>query len=82
MSWCFGCVWFILGENCFAMCWYYGFNLMVHSMKYLLDLFLCVDGCVCRILGIGLGLVSMSPLSRSSRCGENVWVVRRFGRSM
>lgn len=36
-------------------------------MKYNLHLFLCVDGCVCIMLGIGPGLVSMSPLRRSIR---------------
>ena len=51
-------------------------------MKYLLHLFLCVDGCVCRILGMGPRLDSMSPLSNSSKCKENAWIVRRFGRSL
>ena len=72
MSWCSGCVRFIIGENCFAKCWYSGFNLMVHSMKYILHLFLCVDGCVWRILGMGPGLVSMSPLSSIKKRKENV----------
>ena len=47
-------------------------------MKYILLLFLCEGGCVCNMLGIGPGFVSISPLSSSSRCRENVWVVRGF----
>jgi hypothetical protein len=82
VSWCWGCVRFIMGENCFAKCWYSGCNLMVHSMKYVLHLFLCVDGCVWRILGMGPGLVSMSPLSNIKKCRENVWIVRGFGRAL
>jgi hypothetical protein len=39
--WCLGCVRFILGENCFAKCWYSGFSLIVHAIKYILLLF-CV----------------------------------------
>ena len=66
----------MMGENCFARCWYASCSLIVHSIKYLLHLFLCVG----RILGIGPGLVSMSPLSNSSRCKENVWIMRRFVR--
>ena len=69
----------MIGENCFARCWYSGCNLIVHSIKYLLHLFLCVDGCVCRILGMGPGLVSISPLS-SSRCTRGAWVIGRFVR--
>ena len=57
---------------CFARCWYSGYNLMVHSMKYFLHMFLCVEGCVCRILGMGPGLVSISPLSNSMNCKESV----------
>ena len=68
MSWCLGCVKFMLGENCFARCWYSGSNLIVHSIKYFLHLFLCAEGCFCKILGMGPGLVSMSPLSSISRC--------------
>ena len=41
-------------------------------MKYILLMFLCVDGCVCSILGMGPGLVSMSPLRSSKRCSDNV----------
>ena len=50
----------------------------MHSVKYILHLFLCEGGCVYNILGMGPGFVSISPLSISSRCGENVWVVRGF----
>ena len=82
MSWCLGGVRFIIGEDCFAKCWYSGCNLMVHSMKYILHLFLCVDGCVWRILGMGPGLVSMSPLSNIKKCRENVWIMRGFGRAL
>ena len=76
MSRCFGCVKFMIGENCFARCWYSGCNLIVHSMKYLLHMFLCVGGCVCRTLGMGPGLVSMSPLSNSIKL---LIVGRMFG---
>ena len=37
-------------------------------MKYILFLFLCVDGCACSMLGIGPGLISMSPLRSIKRC--------------
>ena len=37
-------------------------------MKYVLFLFLCVDGCACSMLGIGPGLISMSPLRSIRRC--------------
>ena len=60
-----------MGEKNFARCWYSGCNLIVHSMKYILFLCLCVGGCVCNRLGMGPGLVSMSPLRRSSRWVEN-----------
>lgn len=56
-----------MGEKDFARCWYSGCNLIVHAMKYILFLCLCVDGCVCSKLGMGPGLVSMSPLRSSSR---------------
>jgi hypothetical protein len=82
VSWCFGCVKFKVGENCSARCWYSGYNFIVHSIKYLLHLFLCVDGCLCRMLGMIPGLVSMSPPSSSNRCKENVWVMERFIRSL
>ena len=78
VSWCSGCVLLMIEENCCAKCWYSGFNLIVHSIKYILPLFLCVDGCVCRTLGMGPGLVSMSPLINSSRCREKVWIGGRF----
>ena len=77
-SWCFGCVMFMIGENCFAKCWYSGCNLIVHSIKYLLHLFLCVDGCSCRMLGIGPGLVLMSPLIIKSKCREKVCIMVRI----
>jgi hypothetical protein len=51
-------------------------------MKYILHLFLCVDGCVWRILGMGPGLVSTSPLSSIKKCRENVWIMRGFGRAL
>ena len=57
----------MLGENCFAMCWYSGCNLIVHGIKYILHLFLCGFGCFCSRFGMGPGLGSMSPLS-ISRC--------------
>ena len=60
----------MMGENCFAKCWYSGCNFIVHSIKYFLHMFLCVDGYFCRILGIGLGLVSMTPLSSSNKFEE------------
>ena len=50
-----------MGANVFAMYWYSGCSFIVFGMKYMLALFLCVAGCVCRILGIGPGLGSMSP---------------------
>ena len=62
----------MIGENCCAKCWYSGCSFIVHSMKYLLHRFLCVDGCVCRMLGMGPGLVSMSPLTNRSKCRENL----------
>lgn len=39
---------------------------------------LCEGGCFDKIFGMGPGLVSMSPLSSISKCGENVWIMRRF----
>ena len=48
------------------MYWYSGCSFIVFGMKYMLALFLCVGGCVCRMLGIGPGLGSMSPLFSSS----------------
>ena len=69
--WWFGCVRFITGENDFARCWYSGCSLIVHGTKYLLHLFLCVDGCACSMLGMGPGLVSMSPLRISRRCSAS-----------
>ena len=54
----------------------------MHSMKYLLHRFLCVDGCVCRMLGMGPGLVSMSPLSSRSKCNENLRVMRQALRAL
>ena len=78
VSWCFGCVMFRMGENCVAKCWYSGSNLIVHSIKYFLHMFLCEEGCIWSILGMGPGFVSMSPLSISIRCKENVWIVKGF----
>ena len=50
-----------MGPNVCAMCWYSGCNLIVFGIKYMLALFLCVEGCVPRRLGIGPGFSSMSP---------------------
>jgi len=50
-----------MGANVFAMCWYSCCSFIVFGMKYMLALFLCVAGCVYRMLGIGPGLDSMSP---------------------
>ena len=58
---CSGYVFFSMGANVFAKCWYSGCNFIVFGIKYMLALFLCVAGCVCRMLGIGPGLSSMSP---------------------
>ena len=44
-----------------AICWYSGCSFIVFGIKYALALFLCAAGCVCKILGIGPGLGSMSP---------------------
>ena len=52
---------FSMGANVFAMCWYSGYIFIVFGIKYMLALCLYVAGCVCRILGIGAGLSSMSP---------------------
>ena len=52
---------FSMGANVFAMCWYSGCSFIVFGINYILALFLCVAGCVCRMLGIGPGLSSMSP---------------------
>ena len=57
---------FSMGANVFAMCWYSGCSFMVFGIKYMLALFLCVAGCVRRMLGIGLGFNSMSPHFSSS----------------
>ena len=43
------------------------------GIKYILHLFLCVGGWACNKLGMGPGLVSMSPHSISRSCGEYVW---------
>ena len=71
-SWCSGCDGFMLGENFLAKCWYSGCNLIVFGIKYILHLFLCTGGWACSKLGMGPGLVSMSPHSRSRSCGEYV----------
>lgn len=77
-SWCFGCAGFRIGENCVAKCWYSGSNLIVHSIKYILHLFLCAGGCVQSMLGMGPGFVSMSPLSSISKCEKDVRFVGGF----
>ena len=55
-----------MGANVFAMCWYSGCSFIVFGMKWMLALFLCTVGCVCRMLGIGPGLGSMFPHFSSS----------------
>ncbi len=60
----------MLGENCFAKCWYSGCSLIVHVIKYILLLFLCGFGCFCSKFGMGPGLGSMSSLSISRNWGE------------
>ena len=60
----------MLGENCFARCWYSGCSLIVQGMKYILHLILWGFGCFCSRFGIGPGLGSMSPLSISNSAGE------------
>ena len=52
---------FSIGANVFAMCWYSGCSFIVFGIKYMLARFLCVAGCVRRMFGIGPGLSSMSP---------------------
>ena len=52
----------------------------MHSIKYFLHRFLCVVGCVCRMLGMGPGLVSMSPLRSIIKCRENAWFIVKFFR--
>ena len=75
--WWLGCVRFIIGEKCFARCWYSSCSLIVHAIKYNFLLFLWVGGCVCSMLGIGPGLVSMSPL-RSNRRPCMLWIFLFF----
>ena len=69
----FGCVGFMLGKKYYAKCRYSICNLIVHAMRYILLLFLFVDGCVCSKLGMGPWLVSMSPLRNNSR-GVDIFV--------
>lgn len=52
----------MMGEMILAMCWYLGYNLIVHGIKYILYMFLCVS----RMFGIGPGLNSMSPHSNNN----------------
>ena len=59
---------FSISENVFAKCWYFGCSFIVHSIKYVLYLRLCGDGCVSSMFGMNLGLVSISPLL--SNCSE------------
>ena len=68
----FGCIVFKHAANVFARCWYSGCSFIVQGIKYILLLFLCDDGCVVSMFGIGPGFVSMSP-QRSSRSIE-VWL--------
>ena len=58
---------FSTGENIFARCWYSGCSFIVHSIKYVLYLRLCGDGCVSSMFGMGPRLVSISPLLSSCR---------------
>ena len=67
-----GCVRFIVGENNFAKCWYLGCNLIVHAIKDILLLFLCVDGCDCNILDVGPGFILISPLRSSKLCNDSI----------
>ena len=53
---------FSTGENVFARCWYFGCSFIVHSIKYVLYLRLCGDGCVSSMFGMGPLLVSISLL--------------------
>ena len=69
VSWWFGCVKYMLSENCVARCWYSGCSLIVQGIKYILFLFLCVVGWFCSKFGMGPGLGSMSPHNISSLCG-------------
>ena len=64
--WCSGWVVFSIGANELAMCWYSGCSFIVLGIKYVLALFLCVVGCVRRMLGIGPGLGSISPHCNSA----------------
>ena len=59
---------FSTGENVFARCWYSSCSFIVHSIKYVLYIHLCGDGCVFSMFGMCLGLVSISPLLSS--CSE------------
>ena len=70
----------MIGENCFARCWYSGCNLIVHSIKYLLHLYLCMVGCVCRMLGMGWFQCPHFEVLVIVR--KNAWIMRRFFRSL
>ena len=59
---------FSIGENVFARYWYSGCSFIVHSIKYVLYLRLCGDGCVSSMFGMGPGLVSICRLMSS--CSE------------
>ena len=59
---------FSTSENVFARCWYSGCSFIVHSIKCVLYLCLCGGGCTSSMFGMGLGLVSISPLLSS--CSE------------
>ena len=57
----FGWLIFSIDANVFVRCWYSSCSFIVHSIKYVLYLYLCGDGCVSSMFGMDLGLVSMSP---------------------
>ena len=59
---------FSTSENIFARCWYSCCSFIVHSIKYVLYLRLCGDGCASSVFGMGSGSVSISP--PLSSCSE------------
>ena len=56
---------FSTSETVFAWCWYSSCGFIVHSIKYVLYLRLCGDGCVSSMFGMDPRLVSISPLLSS-----------------
>ena len=59
-----GC--FLVWGQMYLLCVGIQVAVLVFGIKYMLALFLCAVGCVCRMLGIGPGLSSMSPHFNSS----------------